>query len=358
VNPPPLEIERLAVDRIGSRIRRGAGFELESLSPRINLVHGPNGSGKSTLAMLIQELLWPGASGLERPTAAAVMRAAEARWQIELEAGHRSVRRDGVPGEGAGGAPAAGPPEHRFRYRLALDELVAGEDAGFAGRIARESQGGYDVEAAAAALGFEANPRSPRGLARELEAAAEAVRQARDRQVAVSREAERLRGLKAEREAAVQAAATLQQLEKARAYVQADEACRQIEAKLAALPEGVARLRGDERERLAEIAEQRDELLRRAEQQQDRRRRAEAELAEAALPGEGLAPEAWRRMKADRERFAQLEGERRHADRERAEAEAHAGEARARLGGGRLGGGQFGGAAAAAQGAAAQGAAA
>ena len=136
--------------------RHGEGFTLSGLSPGINLIHGPNGSGKSTTARVIQELLWPGRTGLERPTVAGQFRDGERVWRVQLDAGHVETTCDGRSGT----LPELGPPENRHRYQLALHELIGADNAEFAKAIADASQGGYDLESAAAVLGF--TPRPPR----------------------------------------------------------------------------------------------------------------------------------------------------------------------------------------------------
>ncbi|MEX2502797.1 MAG: AAA family ATPase, partial [Trueperaceae bacterium] len=120
MSPRSLRFERLAVHRAGERVRRGDGFALEDLSPGVTVLHGPNGSGKSTTALAMQATLWPGKTReLERPALEASLRDDDGVWQVDIDAGHVAVTRDGAPA-----TLDVGPVEHRRRYRLALDDLL------------------------------------------------------------------------------------------------------------------------------------------------------------------------------------------------------------------------------------------
>ncbi len=61
-------------------IQQGDEFEFSGISSGVNLICGPNGSGKSTTALIIQELLWPGRTGLERPSANGKFTIDNTRW--------------------------------------------------------------------------------------------------------------------------------------------------------------------------------------------------------------------------------------------------------------------------------------
>jgi hypothetical protein len=76
---------------------------------------------------------------------------------------------------GAETLPELGPPENRHRYHLALHELIGADNVDFAKAIADASQGGYDLESAAAALGFSPRPPAPRGQAHALQQCRQAV---------------------------------------------------------------------------------------------------------------------------------------------------------------------------------------
>jgi len=255
MNARSVQFSQVRIDR-ALGLHRGDGFELAQLSPGVNLIHGPNGSGKSTTARVIQELLWPGRTGLQRPTVGGVYHDRGHQWRIEVDAGHVQASCDGREGT----APEIGPPEHRSRYYLSLHQLIRDDDSSFAQQIANASQGGYDLDAAADALDFSTQPRLPRGLAGDLKECRDQVVQAEQRQVQVERDFHRLTALREQRELAVAASQTLKRLETAKEYRQAVGKHRAIEAELQNLPEGVARLQGNEREELDRLAKRQREL--------------------------------------------------------------------------------------------------
>ena len=113
-------------------IGRDQGFTLSDLSEGVNLVYGPNGSGKSTTARAIQELLWPGRTGLDRPSVSGSLDDEGNIWKIEIDAGHPTSSCNGRTGT----TPEWGPSENRHRYRLALHELITDENSDFAYREA------------------------------------------------------------------------------------------------------------------------------------------------------------------------------------------------------------------------------
>ena len=141
-------------------IGRGEGFVLNQLSPGINIIYGPNASGKSTTSRVLQELLWPGRTGLGPAAIQGILHHDKSQFVIEGDAGHFEVFRDGAPAP----PPDCGPPENRVRYNPALHELIQADNQGhdFARRIAEASQGGFDLTAASQALGYQDSPPAKR----------------------------------------------------------------------------------------------------------------------------------------------------------------------------------------------------
>ncbi len=170
------QFDKLAIKRVEKRVRDGNGFEISGLSTGINLVYGPNGSGKSTTALVIQELLWPARTGMERPSVTGWCREGAKRWYIGIDAGDVECTCDGI----VCGTPSIGPPEHRRRYLLAIDELISSNDADFATLITNASQGGYDLSAGSNSLGFQPKPKrcnTERSLLQERSSILEKARQ-------------------------------------------------------------------------------------------------------------------------------------------------------------------------------------
>lgn len=301
-----VRFERIEVTRVEG-IPRGAGFDLVDLSPGINIIHGPNGAGKSTTARAIHELLWPGRTGqFDRPTLAASLRVGDRRWRVELEAGHPTWQREGKPAP----APEIGPPEKRHRYQLALHQLVQQDDQAFARKVAEETLGGYDLDAAATALGFRDPPSRARAR-RELDRRRTLVHQARREQRAIEAESRRLDDLRQQVSRAREAAAQLEMLRKAGGYQAACERCAAIQAELDNLPAGLSALQGDEGEHAAQMRARIEKLDQQAREKRLQIENADEEIASSALPAEGADRDALHRLHALCE---QLEGLQRTSD--------------------------------------------
>ena len=322
-----VHFDKLTISRMPG-IQHGEGFELSDLSPGINVIHGPNGSGKSSTARVIQELLWPGRTGLERPTVSGEFREGERRWQVHLDAGHPEITGDGRTGT----VPELGPPEHRHRYHLALDALMGGDNTDFAKSIVDASQGGYDLEAAAAALGFTERPGAPRKQAGLLKERCDHVEAARRKQRDVERDATQLDDLRRQRELATAAARTIELLEKAQEFQAARQRCERVKHQLAEIPPGVARLRGDEREVLDSLAKRQTSLQGELAQERDRLAQAASELAHVRLPEDGVAKEAVAALRASARRLVEVENDLRRHQSQLLVARTEETEARGRLG--------------------------
>jgi energy-coupling factor transporter ATP-binding protein EcfA2 len=316
-----------------SRVRgvpRDQRFRLSELSSGINLIYGPNGSGKSTTASVIQELLWPGQTGLERPSVSGRFRQDGEEWGIELDAGHIQAFRNGSPGA----TPQFGPAENRHRYHLALHELVQldNKDARFAKQIADASQGGYDLHAAAVELGFSDKPPGARAERKAVEELADALRSARQRQAGIHHEASGLEAREAKYADALEAERKIEILNKALGYHQYAREHREIEIEIEAIPGGVARLRGDERETLDALDRQREQLRRDQLAEEDRMAAAEAILADVNLADRDCEKETVTDLHSWQQQLARLENDVSQHTRVFDDAVASAATAQRRLG--------------------------
>lgn len=310
-------------------ISRNDGFTLQGFAPGVNLVHGPNGSGKSTTVRVIQELLWPGRTELERATISGKFHEGAAKWSVTIEAGTLlETSRDGQGGV----TPDFGPAEERHRYHLALHDLIVAHDADFAREIQQASQGGFDLEAVAEACGFRAKPSKPRGLAHSCAQAAGALDDAKRQEAELASLSQDLSRLARERDAADEAGAEIALLEKARELLAAEERRRELEARLAALPDVLTRLQGDERTRLDGFAAREREASNGLADGRDRIARADADMEALALPSTDAEPSLLADLKAKQRRLVELQGDLRRTRAEVAAADTAATAASARLG--------------------------
>lgn len=271
----------------------GGQFTLRDLSPDVNLIFGPNGSGKTLIGRSLLALIWPGHTRLVRPTLSGTWMLDDHQWVIDLDGGHPTWRKDGASAD----PPALPPGESRAHHWLGLKELLVddGPDGqatnAFAQRISREMLGGYDLDAAASALGFSDHPTRPRKDLEAYQAERSAVEAARSNERALHQRAGELDVLQQRSDAAKAADETVRRLERALEYRDATDHFVQLERDLAEYDEALSELRGDESAQLENLnAERRTRVN---EQTDARRRLEEAEAAQLSttLPADGV-PEA------------------------------------------------------------------
>ena len=280
-----VHFKEIKVQRV-SGIGQGEGFTLTDLAPGVNLVHGPNGSGKSTTAKVIQELLWPGQTGLERPTVSGRFACDGYEWLIDVDAGQRTAMRDGK----ADAPPSSGGAEFRARYHLALHDLVRASEADshFAATIARESQGGFDLEAAAAALGYNSNPSKPTRESKAVIEIYKKVDEATRLQSGIQSQEATLGSLRADRESTITAVQFITALEKVQEYHQCQRRYEELQVELDAMPPEIALLQGDERKQLDELRLQLEKWRNELASQQQHVKQANEEIRTCGLPLEPI----------------------------------------------------------------------
>ncbi len=274
-----------AVRLVRLQVRRTPGidnaFEFRDLASGINLVHGPNGSGKSSTARAIEAVLWPGVRTGDRSrlSVSADYLLNGARYHVDVDGGVVSVQRDGSDTD----PPPFPAPELHKRYSLPLPDLLNGDDAAFGAEIARESVGGYDLGAAATALGYRENPSVSLKEAEALRAARKRVREIERQQEDLHRRARELAELERGREEARRAQERVGLLEAAARHAGAVAKAQLAEQRLNDFPAVLGELDGTEHEQLAQ---RREEQRRVAEDRQ----RAEAKRSEAATKARELFP--------------------------------------------------------------------
>ncbi|MFW6039908.1 MAG: hypothetical protein ACOC9N_02395, partial [Gemmatimonadota bacterium] len=293
---------------------------LDELSGGINVVHGPNASGKTTTARALQALIWPSTAPPYALLEGGFTLDGQA-WRVDVDAGAARWLRDGDPAD----SPALPPADALRRYMLPLHDLLKVDDEDFAATIVRESAGGFDVAAAAEALGFRRTTSRPRTERSALEEARRAQRAAEMDQERLRRERERLDELEARR---TEAEAANRRLELWRLAIERLEAARELEAAetaVAEFPDGMANVYGDEAERLRGIdagLEEASEKRRAAERDlETAARRMEAAGLEEAPPGD-LLPS----LRAGLAQLERLDREREAAERAVAESDRRAAE--------------------------------
>ena len=273
-------------------IERGSGFAVDGLSPGINIIHGPNGCGKSTMCHVAHELLWPGR--LNRPTIGGEIVDGSDEWEVGIEAGFVEARRNGS----VDAAPDFGPKESRKRYHLHLSDLIIDDNADFARKIADAVRGGYDLDAAAKAIGARDTVGRPNNDLEALRKAIARLDTVGSEQQAVEKQARRIDELEAKLDEARRAQEEYELLSTVRAYRDQFEECEELKRRLDAFPPIMARLRGDEEEVLKDLAAKDEQLRARRQEAEQRIREAEEQRHTANLPDDGVAQETIVRLEA------------------------------------------------------------
>jgi energy-coupling factor transporter ATP-binding protein EcfA2 len=322
-----LHIQEFRIDR-ALGIGPGAGFARSELSPCVNLVIGPNSSGKSTLALVLQEMLWPGQTGLERPTVSGDFTIGEDLWRVDIDAGNAEHTRNGE----SSGPPDLGPPEIRHRYRINLEEQFRHENQSFAKYISDISQGGYDLELAAKALKFTDRPSTPQKLAGTLRAANKDINNATAEQRQIQAQSDSLHELRTKRKETIKAETRIGLLEHLIESLEAADRCRQITAEIDVLPKGVTKLHGDEREQLDQIKKRSDRARGDLTEQEEKVKHAEDDLQKSKLPEEEVPQETLATLSASVNELRGVESRIREQSQRAAESNALADTARQRLG--------------------------
>lgn len=259
--------DAITFDRVA--VRRTAAFAppglvVDELSEGVNVVFGTNASGKTTLARAVQTLLWPSTPMLEDADLTGHFRADGHTWRVDYDRGRTTIQRDGADVDDGPDLPR---PDVGERYYLGLHELLRARGRDFAGVIATESAGGYDVRAAGQRLDYSVGALRERNITREFLDARRDYKQAREDQKRLHRSSSRLQNLERRLDQARRARRKARAVELAVQFHEADRRRRRLTRQLDELPDALARIAGDE-----------DQTLRRLVQ---RRQQADAELRDA-----------------------------------------------------------------------------
>lgn len=247
-----MKLERLRIERLAGI---DAPFELEKLSPGLNIIVGPNGIGKSRLCTAVRALLWREreVSG-EGLTARADFEHEGSRWQVVRDGSLHRWQKEGLD------ASPPTLPGLRLEgcFFLGLRDLL--EDSDRAGRdlateIRKQMSGGFDLDAAEQRFAKPLSKSAGKKESKALNAAEQEIRKAERGQIDLERRGRALASLEAraveaerasQRLAAFATAISLQSL-------RADHAQRTNE--LAEFPPALADLDGKEIQRLDKLSE-------------------------------------------------------------------------------------------------------
>lgn len=295
------------------------GFKLEGLDPCINIVTGPNASGKTTTARALCLLLWPGEDHgwqTQQARLRGQLKLGDQQWTVECRQGNISYFQEGVKRERFP-APAE---QTRDRYNLALHELIRDDDQKFAGKILRESAGGYDLEAAAKTLGYT-NALRTRQVSqyRTYQESRGKLKEVQQEQEQLKQKQRHLNTRQRELQNAKKAQQRVLFLERAIAFKKAEKTLNDALAALKRFPDGIKKATGEEYSRLQDLNNELSE----AQLQKEKANQQKKEVLEAVdrlqIPDEGLQPEVLDTLAQQVDALKELKREIEQRGKERAE---------------------------------------
>jgi energy-coupling factor transporter ATP-binding protein EcfA2 len=322
VATPALHFQRLQVRRMPGV---DAPFDVDALSSGINVIYGPNGCGKSRTAAAINALLWPG--GKERASLAGLATLDGRDWRIDVDGAAVHYQRDGADAS----PPPLPPSDARDRYNLPLHDLLHDDTTDFAETILKESAGGYDLKALAAAVGARPGPSAPGKEAQLVRQSLAKLKEAEDAQHKLLEDEQRLAELEQSIASAESAARYGEALRLALRLRDTADALRDAQASFSRFEANLSRLRGDEPQALERLQKE----LAQASADADSCRRELAACADALgrlrLDDRALPDALIKTLAARHQRLADLRAALDAHGRDRAAAAAERAKARARI---------------------------
>lgn len=250
---PKLSIQKIDISRAPG-FPRGMNLP-EQLGANINIIAGANGTGKSTMARGIQTAVWrTSAKGNEVNCLASID---ADTWEFRVGPYGAQLLQNGVPGE----LPLPITPNLQEQYLLSLETLLSEKANTIASTIARQSIGGYDIDACVKSLNYEAinkNKNCPEYV--QLSSLKEAVEEEQKKHMAVKHDEEKLEDLRKEKQQAEEASAIKDVLEKRLSVLREQFARDQAKHKLDELPTVLSELDANMGDRLDKLVKRVEDL--------------------------------------------------------------------------------------------------
>ncbi len=303
-----MKITRISVSRLPGIDRP---FEIESISPGLNIILGPNGAGKSSICRVIRQSLWPSIP-LPRTRVRIAWDDEGADLISELDGGVTWQRR----GENAS-APEVAPGHLARCYTVTLRDLLEDknpDDIKMADDIRILMAGGYNLTAVKKLFPRKKSPG--KSEARVLTEAIRALERLQIERRGLSEDEDKLSFLQEELDAARTATRECELLTLAMEMADRRRELITLQADIEGFPPGMAGLQGNERIRIREIEEEIEELKESISRKSREAEEAEKELIENELP-EGEVDEDIIRIEDERvHRLEQLARERERQEKE------------------------------------------
>ncbi len=275
---------------------------LNDLAANINIIAGANASGKSSTASVIQQLIWhDNTKGLEVEGSVVLDKEI---WEIKIDSEKTLVQKNGNEDE-ISGLPTV---EGRHRYLLALHKLVEDEENDLAKEIAKQSIGGYDLDAAQKLLGYFSRPYN-KGVSeyKTVKEAEKKYKEVRDQQKELKKEEGNLSNLKEEKEKAQYAAKLSEFYDKVADFLEAKLEYTRLSYQMKEFPDSMEKLSGEEFERVQDFESQIEECHQAIEQFQDEIEKNQKKLEKFTIPEEGISDKTISEIEKRLERLSDLE---------------------------------------------------
>lgn len=257
---------------------------LTDLAAHVNIILGANGSGKSSTSRVIQQLIWHDKTkGLEVEGSVSLEQDA---WEIKIDSGKTVVQRNGNEDQ-MSGLPSV---ESQHRYLLALHKLVEEKENDLAKEIAKQSIGGFDLDAAQNSLKYSSKI-SNKSISeyKNFKETEEKFRDARDRQKELKNEGESVIDLKEKKEKAQNAARLHEFYTKVADYLEAKSRYTLLSSQMSAFSDSMKNLTGREGTEIEELEDQIEEYQLKIEKAKEEIKKSEKELAVLTIPAEGVS---------------------------------------------------------------------
>jgi len=296
-------------------IRKMPGFptgleSLNDLANNINIIAGANASGKSSIARVIQQLVWHDKTkGLD--VAGSVM-LAEDLWEIKIDSEKTIVQKNGIQDQ-INGLPSV---EGQHRYLLALHKLVEGNESDLAKEIARQSIGGFDLDAAQNDLGYTSRIQSKGATAfKKFNEAEVNYKKVRDEQRKLKGEEDSLTELKLKKENAQEAARLNEFYNKVADYLETKSKFTQLTDQMNAFPNSMEKLNGNEYQDIQELEGKIEKYQSNIKKATEEIEKSRKELQKLTIPAEGISDKIITEIEERLEQLSEFEHDIREFDK-------------------------------------------
>ncbi|MFW5820572.1 MAG: hypothetical protein ACOCWA_04740 [Bacteroidota bacterium] len=275
---------------------------MNDLAANINIIAGANASGKSSTARVIQKLIWrENTKGLHAE--GSVILDADT-WEIKIDSEKTHVQRNGNEDEMTGLPSIDG----HHRYMLSLHKLVEAEENDLADEIARQSIGGYDLDAVYKKLEFSPKPRNKSANEfKQLADAEKKYKSVRDQQRKLKEEEEKLNELKIEKEKAQQAARLSDFYAKVADYMEEKLEFSRLTEQMDTFPDSMKKLTGEEYKNIQDYESQIEEAKKILEQSRKEIEKSRKVLEKLTIPEEGTGEKTITEIENRLDRLTKLE---------------------------------------------------